>query len=115
MSDPLTALSGPRIKGPFRDDRLDALAIAVAYWVEQMAQDSDKSAEKHLEKLRDKEIQNFLRNAKGGVNAHPAGQRKGKSMVKLVCLRATLSPYSNYFVPPIEGSPIGDPSPLVFH
>lgn len=24
------------------DDRLDALAMAVAYWVEQMAQDADK-------------------------------------------------------------------------
>jgi hypothetical protein len=27
------------------DDRLDALAIAVAFWVEQMARDNDKAAE----------------------------------------------------------------------
>ena len=41
------------------DDRLDALSIAVAYWVEQMAQDAEvKMAERKVE-LLDKELQAF--------------------------------------------------------
>jgi len=41
------------------DDRLDALAGAVAYWVEQMAQDADESAEAHREKLLNDELAKF--------------------------------------------------------
>ena len=41
------------------DDRLDALSIAVAYWVEQMAQDAEvKMADRKVE-LLDKELQRF--------------------------------------------------------
>jgi hypothetical protein len=41
------------------DDRLDALSIAVAYWVEQMAQDAEvKMADRKVE-LLDAELQKF--------------------------------------------------------
>ena len=43
-----------------QDDRLDALAIAVAYWVEQMAQDADQQIKtRHSENAR-KELENFM-------------------------------------------------------
>ncbi|OJX53907.1 MAG: DNA maturase B [Devosia sp. 66-22] len=42
------------------DDRLDALAMAVGYWAESMARDTDKAHEEHLEKLRDEELEAFI-------------------------------------------------------
>jgi hypothetical protein len=49
-----------RERGALRhDDRLDALSMAVAYWVEQMARDTDKAADEHLEALRDAELRKF--------------------------------------------------------
>lgn len=42
------------------DDRLDALAGAVAYWVEAMAQDHEDGERKRKEELRDMEIQKFI-------------------------------------------------------
>ena len=55
-----------------QDDRLDALAIAVAYWVEQMAQDADQQiTTRHSENAR-KELQNFMdsfHKTKGSNNA----------------------------------------------
>lgn len=42
------------------DDRLDALAGAVAYWVDSMAQDAQKSAERHKDKLLEKELKQFF-------------------------------------------------------
>lgn len=47
------------------DDRLDALAGAVAYWVEQMAQDADMAAEAHREKLLNQELAKFRQNVFG--------------------------------------------------
>lgn len=47
------------------DDRLDALAIAVAYWVEQMAQDNDKAVEKHQDKLLRQELKDFAKHVFG--------------------------------------------------
>lgn len=44
-----------------QDDRLDALAMAVQYWVDQMARDTDKAADAHLERLRDLELETFMR------------------------------------------------------
>ena len=41
------------------DDRLDALAGAVAYWVEQMSQDADESTERHRDKLLNEELARF--------------------------------------------------------
>jgi hypothetical protein len=49
-----------RDKGALRqDDRLDALAMAVGYWVEHMARDNQTAIEEHLEKLRDEELEKF--------------------------------------------------------
>lgn len=43
-----------------QDDRLDALSIAVAYWVENMSRDADKAQVQLIEKLRDKEYKKFV-------------------------------------------------------
>jgi hypothetical protein len=42
------------------DDRLDALSIGVAYWVECMARDERKSEEDHKAELLDIELENFM-------------------------------------------------------
>lgn len=42
------------------DDKLDALAIAVAYWVESMSRDDDQSAQAHKEELLDKALEKFM-------------------------------------------------------
>ncbi|WP_155248936.1 phage terminase large subunit [Rhizobium leguminosarum] len=41
------------------DDRLDALAIAVTYWVEHMARDTDKAADEHKAALLEQELRSF--------------------------------------------------------
>ena len=43
------------------DDRLDALAMAVAYWVDAMAQDRDKAEESHRSRVMDKELKEFMK------------------------------------------------------
>jgi len=43
-----------------KDDRLDALAIAVAYWTEQMARDEDKAALAHKERKLQEELDKFM-------------------------------------------------------
>lgn len=53
-----------RDKGALKhDDRLDALAMAVAYWSEAMARDTDKAHEEHLESLREAEFEAFIESA----------------------------------------------------
>lgn len=47
------------------DDRPDALAGAVAYWVEQMGRDTDKAAQSHRERLLTQELGRFRRSAFG--------------------------------------------------
>jgi hypothetical protein len=47
------------------DDRLDALAIAVAYWTETMARDNNKAAHDIQSQAMDKELKNFHRNVFG--------------------------------------------------
>jgi Holliday junction resolvasome RuvABC endonuclease subunit len=54
------------------DDRLDALAIAVAYWTERMAQDADKGVANEREKLLDKELEDFMANAIGRSKRSPS-------------------------------------------
>jgi hypothetical protein len=55
------------------DDRLDALAIAVNYWVEQMAQDADRKISDRKEDLIKQELDNFkdayYRRSKGSRKA----------------------------------------------
>jgi Autographiviridae terminase large subunit len=47
------------------DDRLDALAMAVAYWIEQAAWNTDKSVAAHKEKLLKEELERFMIHAVG--------------------------------------------------
>jgi hypothetical protein len=47
------------------DDRLDALAIAVAYWTETMARDNNKAATDIKSLAMEKELKNFHRNVFG--------------------------------------------------
>lgn len=50
-----------RAKGALvHDDRLDALAIAVAYWTEQMAQDADERIKTAREEAQDKWLKRFM-------------------------------------------------------
>jgi len=51
-----------------KDDRLDALAMAVAYWVEVMDKDTQRIEQDHKEMLRQGEIDRFIELA--GGNAH---------------------------------------------
>jgi hypothetical protein len=51
------------------DDRLDALAIAVAYWAEQMDADVQKSLDDHRAALLDMELAKFMEHALGGSSA----------------------------------------------
>lgn len=46
-----------------QDDRVDALAIAVAYWVEQMSADADEEQRSHKNDLLEKELEKFMANA----------------------------------------------------
>jgi hypothetical protein len=41
------------------DDRLDALQMAVGYWVEQMATDADKEVDVRKDRLMDEELERF--------------------------------------------------------
>jgi Holliday junction resolvasome RuvABC endonuclease subunit len=55
-----------RERGSLRqDDRLDAVAIAVAYWVEQMSRDVDLAAEESNQAFLDEEVRRFLEHATG--------------------------------------------------
>lgn len=47
------------------DDRLDALAIAVAYHIENMAQDADRGIAHEKQTLLDKELERFMNHAVG--------------------------------------------------
>jgi hypothetical protein len=50
-----------RSKGALaHDDRLDALAMAVAHWTEQMAQDADKKIALNRSKALDRELEKFM-------------------------------------------------------
>ena len=54
------------------DDRLDALAIAVNYWVEQMAQDADKAMLERKEELINEGLNRFMDSyykTTGSINA----------------------------------------------
>ena len=53
------------------DDRLDALAMACAYWAEQMSRDTDEALKEHERELLDKELESFLEHALGGPQEEP--------------------------------------------
>ena len=48
-----------------QDDRLDALAIAIAYWTTQMAQDADQQITDRKEELLQQELEKFMDSAMG--------------------------------------------------
>lgn len=60
------------------DDRLDALAIAVAYWVEHMSRDNNKAANQIQQDQRDKILKKFV----NGILGNKAGGKNwnGKNM-----------------------------------
>jgi hypothetical protein len=45
------------------DDRLDALAMAVAYWVESMSKDIEEAKEEAKELALNDELETFMENA----------------------------------------------------
>ena len=47
------------------DDRLEALAMAVAYWTQQMAKDTELVEREHREQLLDAELERFVESAWG--------------------------------------------------
>ena len=47
------------------DDRLDALSIAVKYWVDQMAADADVKIQDRRDELFDMEIEKFVAGVMG--------------------------------------------------
>jgi hypothetical protein len=49
-----------------RDDRLDALAGAVAYWLEYMDRDTKQAQRDHIDRLREMDIERFMQHAVGG-------------------------------------------------
>lgn len=61
-----------RERGALRkDDRLDALAMACEFWVQSMAQDTDRKMRRVDDERSRKEIEKFLRNAIGGPPSPP--------------------------------------------
>lgn len=54
------------------DDRLDALAIGVAYWTEKMARDQDEAIKRDRSEAMDKEIEKYMQNAFGGPAGKPS-------------------------------------------
>jgi len=55
------------------DDRLDAVSMAVQYWVNAMKRDDHKAAEAHQDRLLKAELRNFMKNA----ITMPGGMTKG--------------------------------------
>lgn len=58
------------------DDRLDALAMAVAYWVERMARDADQGIRRIHDDAMQRELEDFMENAFGQrTSRRPLGSR----------------------------------------
>ena len=53
------------IKLKKHNDRLDALAIAVKYWVDQMAADADEKIRDRRDELFDMELEKFVNGIMG--------------------------------------------------
>ena len=53
------------IKLKKHNDRLDALAIAVKYWVDQMAADADEKIRDRRDELFDMELEKFVKGIMG--------------------------------------------------
>ena len=55
------------------DDRLDALAMAVSYWTENMAQDADRGISSEREEALDRELARFMEHATAGRASRDIG------------------------------------------
>tara|TARA_R100000152_G_C6768621_1_gene194181 strand:- start:101 stop:1765 length:1665 start_codon:yes stop_codon:yes gene_type:complete len=53
------------------DDRLDALSMAVAYWVEQMASDAENEIQHRKDEMMEKELEKFLAHVVGKEQYEP--------------------------------------------
>jgi hypothetical protein len=53
-----------------KDDRLDALAMAVAYWVEQMDRDTSVALNEYNEQLLQDELDRFMDSVLGGTSGN---------------------------------------------
>lgn len=51
------------------DDRLDALAMAVAYWIREVAVDEEEAADRHKQELMEAEIEKFMEHVVGGYTS----------------------------------------------
>jgi hypothetical protein len=62
------------------DDRLDALAMAVGYWVEHMSRDQDKAVQSIKDKAIGKELKDFMKSALGRKPKDPSwwGDNRGR-------------------------------------
>lgn len=49
------------------DDRLDCLAMAVSYWIEQMGQDADRRIQQRQDDIVRKELESWVSTNKGGI------------------------------------------------
>ena len=61
------------IKLKKHNDRLDALAIAVKYWVDQMAADADEKIRDRRDELFDMEIEKFVAGVMGKEHVENSG------------------------------------------
>ena len=59
------------------DYRLDALAIAVAFWAERMAQDADRKIVERKSRMLDKELEKFMESARRGPAKTFSGMSQG--------------------------------------
>ena len=55
------------------DNRLDALAIAVKYWVDQMAADADVKIQDRRDELFDMELEKFVAGIVGSQSVENSG------------------------------------------
>ena len=67
------------IKLKKHNDRLDALAIAVKYWVDQMAADADEKIRDRRDELFDMELEKFV----NGIMGQQAVENSGLTWMKV--------------------------------
>ena len=55
-----------------KDDRLDAVALAVHWWTERLARDTDRAAKDHTDMLLQQELDTFLKHVVGRPSGKPS-------------------------------------------
>lgn len=64
------------------DDRLDAVAGAVAYWVDSLAQDAQKAAEKARDKVMEKTLQQHLADQLDQIDRAGKGRNRQRRLLR---------------------------------